>query len=671
MLLRTPTFLQGLSTKSRIYVEKFQATNPIRGDGAIWVGTRPAFTENYAVTTDPKKYEACLVYPDSSNGTTNFRVFEESVIHKDFSEMERENLNSEGHTLPQLDTSLTGESIKYGGYDNLLGDQPGYYRGIEISTENALIIMDKIPSSIVKTDKLVFTRDQITGRINVTGLPGRRLRKVTIKYKPNNRAFLDDSKRMVSFVFPSSKNVVDNVAIPYQGVYKNLSRIVCVDTRYISAENWFIDGNILKYMDIEYIEVESLEEEEYQKYKISTNNVATCFDSSGRWFVFYEDEKGGEGDISKDGFNADGSHLVGPFLDIELPGLQEQTAREISCLLSPDRGHTWYDFKGIVRTVVGDNVSSPYVVMDSFSNKIHLFYVLNDALMHKELDATLFVYEDAFLAYKRPQRLDRRTLSMYGLYHFSESGQKLRSATSNIVVGNISGDYLQKELAITEAMRSSKRSDYRIALSGDEKNYIEGFPDVDFIAFRDSSGQFKVLFVSNGYLYCRGSSNGVAWHDFFEGGMLVHKNSSLQELKSISFLGFAADYKNESIYLTYQVENMLFIRQFISNASLSEDLKIQDVLSPDSEIARPVFVVGSISSELKTAIKNKETNVIFPYKNVDIFGDGFSISEAPSIGYSTSSGLLRFFYKDASGSFRAFSYPETPILDIEYSKGND
>ena len=671
MLLRTPTYLQGLSSKSRIYVEKFQAVNPIRGDGAIWVGTRPAFTENYAVTTDPKKYQACLVYPDSSNGTTNFRVFEEGVIHKDFSEMERESLTSEGHVLPQLDTSLTGESIKYGGYDNLLGDQPGYYRGIEISTENALIIMNKVSSSIVKTDKLTFTRDQSTGRINVSGLSGRRLRKVTIKYKPNNRAFLDDSKRMISFVFPSSKNVVDNIAIPYQGAYRDLSRIVCVDTRYISAENWFIDGNILKYMNIEYIEAESLEEEEYQKYKISTGSVSTCFDSSGRWFVFYEDEKGGEGDFSNNGRNADGSHLVGPHPEGAMPGLQEQTAKEISCLLSPDYGHTWYDFKGIVRTVVGENVSSPYVVMDNFSNKVHLFYVLNDALMHKELDVSFFVYEDAFLAYKRPNKLDQKTLAMYGLYHFSEAGQKLRATPSNIVVGNIAGDYLQTQLAITEAMRNAKRADYRIALAGDEKNYEEGFPDVDFIAFRDSSGQFKVLFAANGRLYCRGSSGGTSWYDLFEEGMLIHKNSSLQELKSIKFLGFAADYKNESIYLTYQSENMLFIRKFISNASLSEDLKIQDILSPDSKITRPVFVVGSISSELKTAIKNKETNVIFPYKNVDIFGNGFSISETPSIGYSTNSGLLRFFYKDASGSFRAFSYPETPILDIEYSKGND
>jgi hypothetical protein len=113
---------------------------------------------------------------------------------------------------------------------------------------------------------------------------------------------------------------------------------------------------------------------------------------------------------------------------------------------------------------------------------------------------------------------------------------------------------------------------------------------------------------------------------------------------------------------------MLFIRNFISKASVASDVKIQDLLGPDSETAKPVFVVGSISPELKTAIKNKETNVVFPYRDVDVFGDGFSISETPSIGYSTGNGFLRFFYKDASGSFRAFSYPETPILDIAYSK---
>jgi len=62
--------------------------------------------------------------------------------------------------------------------------------------------------------------------------------------------------------------------------------------------------------------------------------------------------------------------------------------------------------------------------------------------------------------------------------------------------------------------------------------------------------------------------------------------------------------------------------------------------------------------------------VIFPYKDIDAFGEGFSISEVASLGYSTASGFLRFFYKDASGNFRAFSYPESPILDINYGNPN-
>ena len=671
MTLRTPTFLEKISSKGRIYIEKFQAQNPLRPDGGVFVGTKSFSGENYSVTTDPKNYFGCLVYPDATNGTTNYRIFEDGILNSEFENLSRSDPDSTGHTLPALDDSTTENSVKYGGYDKILGDQPGYFKGTEITTENALVLMNKVPTTIVKTDKLQFTQDENTGRVNVTGIPNRRLRKITIQYIPTSEAFLQNNERFISFVFSGSKTIIDNIAVPYQGEYVALPRIICLDTRYVNLENWFIDGDVLKDMQIVYVEAESIEETEYQKYKISTSILSTCFDASGNWLVFYEDEKGGEGDTTVNGVSADGSHLTGPFDDGAMPGLQEKSDKEISCLLSPDKGGTWYDYKGIVRTVVGETVSSPYAVADKFSNRVDLFFVLNDTLMHKVIDCSMFEYADAFLAYKRPNLLNEKTLPNYGLYHFSESGISIRTSPNNIVVGNVSSDYLKLQFATNVAIRKAGRDDYRILLSGDEKNYEDGFPEVDYFVYRDRTGQLKVMFVANGRFYCRGSSDGgSSWFDFIDGGMLIHKNSNLQELKSASILGVVLDYNSDVSYMTYQVEGMLFMRKFDSETSIVTAKNVVDVMNPDTGISKPVFVLGAITPELKTALQNKETPVIFPYKDIDAFGEGFSISEVASLGYSTASGFLRFFYKDASGNFRAFSYPESPILDINYGNPN-
>lgn len=662
MLLRTPTFFDKMTNKARIYVEKFQAQNPLRGDGAIWVGTKSFSEDKYTVTNDPKNYYGCLVYSDAANESTNFRVFEDGVLFDEFGKLKNSEPKSTGHSLATIDSTLTQESIKYGGYDGILGDQPGYFKGTEITMENALILMGKIPTTTVKIDSLTFTKDEATGRLIVNGISNRRLRKITINYIPLSKEFLSD-ERLLSFIFPGSKTIIDNIGIPYQGIFKSTPRIICVDTRYINFENWFIDGSILKNMHIISIYAETITEEDYQKYKIKTSVVSSCFDKSGNWLVFYEDENGGVGDSSSDGSYLDTG--ISP----ALPGLEKSSNKEISCLFSPDYGDTWYDFKAIVRTVSGDIISSPYAIVDTKDNVIHLFYVLNDILMHKIVYPSLFKYNDAFLGYKRPVNLSEKVVKGYGLRHFTTEGIAMRESFSSVVFGNLNSNYLVKESQIVKALEKSNRTDYRILVSGDKQNYESGFPEVDFIAYKDSTGQLKVIFVYNGKLFCRGSSdNGDSWHEFIKEGMLIHKNGSLSELKRVALLGHVIDLKSHNSYLTYQVDGMLFIRKFESESSITSATQIKDILNPDTGSSKPVFVVGSLSPDLKVAIKNKEASIIFPYKDIDVFGESFSISETPSLGYSTSNGLMRLFYKDASGNFRAFSYPETPVLDINYGK---
>jgi len=668
MILRTPTFFQQLTKKSRIYVERFSPQFPLRPDGGIWVGTKPAFQDNYAVTTNPFNYFGYIVSPDATTGTTNYRVFEDAIVNQELENLSYD-ATTASHSLPAVDGTLTENKIKYVGFDNILGDQPGYSRGIEITTENALLVMNKIPKTTVKREKLQFTVNEETGRVNVSSSSAKKIRKIDFTYVPNSREFLNEKDRLLSIVFSSTKTVIDNVALPYQGLFSTKERKVSVDTRYVSSEGFFMDGNIMKLITITSVEIEYLDEVDYDKYKFQSSIVSTCFDPSGNWLIFYEDQDGANGDTSKNGFNADGSHLVGPLDSGALPGLQDSTAIEISCLYSQDYGITWFNHKAIVRTVAGETVSSPYAVTDYRSGKVHLFYVLNDTLMHKVINTHLLKYEDAFLGYKRPLALNESTSLGYGLYHFSVAGQRIRESPSSIVIGNLDGDYLTKQLAITKNLIAKQRSDYRFLVSGDLANYSEGFPAIDFAVYKDVAGLLKVMFTANGKLYCRASGNeGTSWFDVIKDGMLIHKNSNVQELKSINTLGITFDHKTNNSYLTYQVDGMLFLRRFEAGNSIGNDKKIREVLGPDSKSSKPMFVIGSLTTEAKTAITNKETPIAFPYDDVDFFGEALSISQVPCLGYVTASGIPRFFYKDAQGTFRAFSYQTVPILDIGYSK---
>lgn len=673
MLLRTPIFLQKIGEKARIYVERTTASSPLKGDGAIWAGTNPtSFSTKYSVITDHKHDKAFLIYPDS-NSTLKYRIFDDVSINYDLENLKNNDPQETGHTDVVINSSLKQTDLESGGYNYLLGDQPGFSSGTEVTTEETKKLINKISFSETKNMNLDFSQDLEKGMVNVIGLEENRIKKIKITYSPKTVDFLNIKERLVSFIFPVSKKVIDNVIIPYEGYFSPKSRVFEVYCPYLEMNSFFIDGEVLKHVTVSSVNVDYISEEEYESYKISTGSVSSCFDPEGNWLIFYEDEKASEGKLETNGFKNDGSHIA----DLtnksrtDFTGISDDASKEISCLISPDYGKTWFDHKAVVRSAFGEFLSSPQAVPDNKTGKVHLFYILNNILMHKTIDTSLFSPEDAFLGYKRPLKIDEYTIPSYGLFHFSKDGIKLREGSSNVVVSGIESKYLQEQLRISKAIQDSKNTDFRIFYSGDLKDYINGFGGSDFFAYKDPGGQLKVLFVLDNKFYCRISSdNGKSWFDFVKDDLFIHKNNKNQELRSVTNIGFAKDFKSKQIYLTYQVDGMLFLRQFNSEVNQTNHESIKESIDNGYINSIPTFVVGKVSQELKNAIKNKENYVYFPYKDVDIFGDNFSISDTPSFGYCTKSGILRFFYKDSSDNFRAFTYKEIPILDITLSKGN-
>jgi hypothetical protein len=105
------------------------------------------------------------------------------------------------------------------------------------------------------------------------------------------------------------------------------------------------------------------------------------------------------------------------------PDLKESS--NISCAMSPDMGTTWYDFKGLIRTLDGELARKPVVTHDRYTNRFHLFYILQgkygSGLFHKAMDAALFDENDAFIEYIPPTEFERSTNDNAGLEAFSGS----------------------------------------------------------------------------------------------------------------------------------------------------------------------------------------------------------------------------------------------------------
>lgn len=651
MFIRTPVFFDDYPKKTRIYVERFTPQFPLERDGGIWVATRPTFSGGISVDAHPYHDDGFLVF--EKDGVLNYHRFKDASarIHLSKSEFSYSD-STRNHDNLQFD-QLKQEDMTLVGFDKIIGNQPGYSRGIEITRESGKIALGLESASIYKTAELTFVQNSETGEVNVSGLSGKRIKSISMTYMPKS-GFLDQPSRYISFIFPNSRTVIDNVALPYEGV--NLrEKLLYLDARYYNGDLMRISGTILKYTEVRKIIVTYLEEEKYEENAVEAGASSVVIDSQGRIYVFYEDNKAAEG--LYDGPGEGGQ-------------VQEGSATEISCLISNDMGHTWFDHKGVVYTSGQESVRSPYAVMDRRANIIHLLYVINDTLLHKTISPTLFDSQDAFKAWKRPVLFNENTPDNFGLVHFTDKGKQLRKKESSVVIGNKEAEgFLRTQLDISSRRKADKKS-LRIVMSGDFKSFEQGFPETDFIAFLDRKRALRVLYVSNGKLFARVSgSNGKGWADVFPEGIAFHKNNRAQEPRAISSLGFTFDEQSNVLSLSYIADEMLFLRSF--DGSLFEETReeIQRAVDPVQPTSRPTFIVGAIAEEVARAIVADTTNIVYKYplSALPSFDEKMAVSEVGAKGFVGASGLTRFYYQDSNGDMRAFSVIEnkSPILDAK------
>lgn len=653
MFIRTPFFFERFGEDSRIYIEQFGPQSPLERDGGIWVFSTPAaFGERLTVDEHPYNNLSYLVFnKDNSDGESTLRYFEfEDNILRD--QLRRTDLAPSSveriHEAANLD-DVTQSSIKVIGYDLLLGNQPGYSSGREISTDSGRIALGKrTAANIYSKLRLNFNQTEGSSDITVSGLGGRKTKSIRIRYgiKPG---FFDNPNRLMTVVFPNESSVIDNISVLWNGTYgEGREEYLIIDTRNYSDEFFRLNGEVLKHIDIKHIDAVVFQDEAYEECKIVSSVSSTCFDKSGNWYIFYEDELASEGEFGTQPEDTDSG-----------------ANKEISCLFSPDEGETWIDYKGVVQTISGDDIKTPYAISDKITGVIHLFFVLNNSLMHKSIDVNLYQTEDAFKAYKRPVIFSETSDPLTGIAHFSEDGRLLRKSPINVVIGNVSGEYLSKQLSISKS-RKQNRLPSRIVLSGDRKNFEEGFASEDYFAFQDKKGSLVVVYAVNGAILIRISTDeGKTWQEAYEGDKaLIHKNSNIQEPREISQLGGTYDPATGVLNLAYIVDEMIFAKSLDGSVLSRSNSFLKSEIDAETTSFDPVFIVGNIPNDIRGAIISGDTSINFPYpvSAIATFDESMSISNnLPPVGYISSSGITRMFYKDSFGNIRGLCFDASQV----------
>jgi hypothetical protein len=651
--------------------------------------------------------------------------------------------DSSGNTVSKNSANHTyDKNLQPPGYDKILGDRPGYFNGKEvylsiggtltgfsetqkavsrkyvknpfyllkttsadIDLRNKIVFADGLEDYFINVDKFDLTGIRTDGNGNTASVYiGQITIKGTLIFGPYTYSLYTNSEsgstytpvaddsfsyaedRFISLVFPDSNKVIDGISIDLLdgqdmvNKYKKARFEITVDMDYTLLKPFQMRQRPCVFIDnLEIICNDYLYEDEYNIRKIETQKVSTCFDASQNLYIFYEDYKARDGLLERNNNKYDGSSITG----LKGPGFSEKVEKEISCIMSPNLGASWYDFKAVVRTKYNEIVASPYVYGDFDSNILHLFYTINSNLMHKRIDTTAFNSSDASMGYIRPLLLNETTPPNYGLYHFSQNGISMRAATSNVVIGNTLGKYLSSELEISDKRQAAGYPDIRIRIAGDAYNLDTGFADVDFIAYRDRTGQFNIMYALNGKLYQRKSSNdGDSWFTAVQ-DLYIHKNVVSQEYRLISKFGYGYDINSDTVYFTYLCDDMLFMRSFTGQTYIVDQTvgatrptNLEKSLDPDSVYTAPMFIAGLIPDELVPYMSSGGNHFIFPYyyssewrKFADKNNPVYALSDFQCLGYPLSNGLMRFFYIDYYGNLQGFTLNnKKPILDVIYHK---
>lgn len=654
MFIRTPIFFDKLPVGSRIYMERFSPYIGLDPDGGIWVTTSAVSGDGLSADIHPNGKVAFLTFNDNTNKTLNYHIFDDGRFFWEYSFLrEKKDINNDIKKVEDISYN----DIKIIGYDRILGNEPGYSNGIPVSTE-----IGKNNRNIIKIDNIykekILSFIDNDGSLVVSGLDQNYIKEIKITYK-QIKEIKSGEESSLFFVFPGSESIIDNININLPNRY-DIVLNETIQSGYYKDSQFTIKGNGLSFISVEKIEATYVGEQDFLKNKIYAGSSSVCFDKNGNIYIFYEDQQS-----SFDGYNS--------FTETDIYGnyLQDNAFNEISCVVSYDQGISWYDFKGIIKTCSDEIVSNPFSVSDKENDIIHLFYVLNNSLFHKIINAKNFNIIDSFIRYKRPFYFDENTEINFGLKGFSDQGKIIRNSVSHLVSGNIENDFLVKQIDISNKRLSLNLSTRFYIPCKDNINkekYDKEFINEYYSCILDRYGNLLVFYFENEKLYVKKSSNsGFEWFSLLENGLEFFKYKSDLPFVSLDTVFIHYSYFENIIYIIYSVDNMLFLKSIENSIFNFNKEYLYDILKNNEKYNRSIFVLGDVPSDVKQYIKSGSSNIDFPYyiSDLDYFNEKMSLQKTLNASYVGSSGFNRFFYRNINGKISAFTMQSNvPVLDM-------
>jgi len=654
MFIRTPIFFNKLSSKSRIYMERFSPYLSLSPDGGIWVTTNAVSGDSISSDVNQNKKTGIVVFTETSSQTLNYHILDDGIFRYDFENLKEKITNN--HNKKEVE-NVSYLDIKLIGYDKILGNVPGYSLGMEITKE-----MGKFDRNLNKefysNSVLPFV---VSGNdVIVGGISDKRIKSLKLYYKYIKEPQQKDEVSLF-IVFPNKKAIIDNIILnKYQ--FDSDELYISFNVGYYNDNSFVIKGEGLKFVKITKIEAVFLKEDSYSLNKVYAGVSSAVIDSNGNWYVFYEDNQ-----VSFEEYNTYNSSI-----NEEGNFLSDSSFLEISCLVSYDNGETWYDFKGIVRTASNEVIRYPYAVIDKNNNVVNLFYIINDCLCHTSFSVKLFNKADSFIRYRRPLKIGYNTSDDFGIDFFSQDGRSMRKSISNIIVGDINSDFLSSEIDISKnRIKNNLNPRFRVVSSNNlynekyDSNFIYDF----YSAMIDRQNNLKIFYCQNNKMFMKSSyTGGIDWNSFGIDGFDFHKYNNNSESSNIRFLSCIYKEKNDYVQFAYIVDDILVVK-FIHNDILSSNDK--DVLSKIYSLDfENIFVVGSIDQKIKQQILSDDSFLLFPYYEnyIDYFNENFGIQISNISGFCFSSGFDRFFYRNSNGYVSAFTLTSaSPVLDSRLS----
>lgn len=668
----SPFFFDAFDENTRVFIERWGPQAPLEIDGDVWVFSRPFAPERFSVDEYPDEKSSMLVFnkPNADGDSTlRFIEFQDFILRRqiqrasssksDISKSQNEeNLN---HEVAEVESVLF-EEINEIGYDLILGNQPGYSAGKEISTDGGKIALGKeSPSSLYSLITMSISRFS-SDEVRLTGTGDRKIKNIKILFtvKPS---YFDQTNKSLAITFPNFRAVIDSIPINWIGQSSSDSQSIIIDMRNYADSSINLIGPILDHVNILAVEAVVFQDDAYDKCKIISSSSSVCIDRSGNVFVFYEDDNASDGD----------------FESSEVDLLDASVATDISCLMSKDEGDSWIDFKGVVNARADEELENPVAICDKDSNIIHLFFLLEGNLCHKSIDPSNFKAEDAFRAYRR-SAIDAETLSIEsGLFNFSPSGRGLRSSPIHVIVADYESDFTKRQLSITQNL-SAQGQRSRFVFANNRIDATDGLSSRDFFAFQDKKGNLSVLYVVDGAVYVNVSGDeGESWtaaYNVDDQAVLLHRSSIIEEPGQVSRLGGLYDPASHTVYLTYIADGMMFMKSINADLFRSNNPKLEKELRADTSSQKSFFVTGEIPGDIQSILlsdidgNSVVSTIVFPYPKSSLasFDQRMSISpDTPSVGYISSSGILRMFYRDFTGNTRGLTFEEN-IFDLDVKR---